>query len=178
MTSSPHFVGPAISVGEEDVIEITFPAVAAYHGQAALAMLAVTFQAIRGALGVLSPDVPPSRTDIMVVSGHPGPGVRDAFEFVTRAVTRGGYFVDRALPASRFVPGYDISYSFRVSLKDRTVETALRPDALPERFFALNFTKSRTAGEERELSELKRSIAKQVLQALPQELFVIRSIEQ
>jgi hypothetical protein len=178
LTSSRSIVGPTICVmGEEYPIDITFSAVAAYHGQAALAMLAVAFQAVRVALAVLSPDGPPPRTDITVVSGHPGPGVRDAFEFVTRAVTRGVYVVDRALPSSRLVPEHDISYSFRVSLNGRTAEIALRPDALPERFFALNFTKSRSAADEQELSQLKRSIAEQVLRASPENLFVIGLLE-
>lgn len=174
MTSDQNLAGPVIRImGEEDSIDITFPAVAAYHGQGALAMLAVAFQAIRAALDVLSPDTPPLRKDITVVSGHPGPGVRDSFEFVTRAVTRGVYVVDRTLPSSRLVPGHDISYSFRISLNDLTAEIALRPDALPERFFALAFGKSRSATDDQEFSRLKRSIAERVLRASPGDLFVV-----
>jgi hypothetical protein len=103
--------------------------------------------------------------------------VRDAFEFVTRAVTRGVYVVDRSLPSSRLVPEHHISYSFRISFNGRTVEIALRPDALPERFFALNFTKSRSAADEQELSQLKRSIAEQVLRASPEKLFITGLLE-
>ena len=73
---------PSLRVmGEEEAIEIGFPALAAFHGQSALAMLAITFQGLRGAFDILSPAVPPPRAEIAVVSGHPGPGVRDAFEF-------------------------------------------------------------------------------------------------
>ncbi len=159
--------------GEESPIEIGFEAVAAYHGQAALAMLATTFQALRAALATLSPDRPAKRSDLAIVSGHPGPGVRDAFEFVTRAVTRGAYVVDRSLPAARLVPGFDISYSSRVTLGDRTVEVALRPDALPERFFSLVFKKDRSDAENREIGLLKRSIAADVLSRPLGELFVL-----
>jgi hypothetical protein len=174
LTSNQSLVGPTIRVmGEECPIDISFSAVTAYHGQAALAMLAVAFQAIRAGFGVLSPDRPPPRTAITVVSGHPGPGVRDAFEFVTRAVTRGVYVVDRSLPSSRLVAEHDISHSFRISLNGRTVEIALRPDALPERFFVLNFAKSRSAANEQELSQLKGSIVERVLGAAPESLFSI-----
>lgn len=167
-------VTPLLAVsGEEDVIEIGFDAVAAYHGQAALAMLAVTFQALRLALGTLSPSVPPRRGDISILSGHPGPGVRDAFEFVTRAVTRNAYVVDRSLPEGRLVPGANISYSFRITVADRTVILGLRPDALPQRFFTLNFTPFRSPEEERELSALKRSIAKDVLARPAEALFTL-----
>lgn len=160
-------------MGEEDPIDITFDAVTAYHGQSALAMLAVTFQAIKVALEKLSPQAPAKRADITIVSGHPGPGVRDSFEFVTRAVTRGAYTVDRSLPASRLVPGFDISYSFRVMLNGKTAEIALKPDALPERFFALNFNKSRTEADNLEMSRLKKTIASEVMAKPADGLFTV-----
>ncbi|QDP26118.1 hypothetical protein [Bradyrhizobium cosmicum] len=162
-------------MAEEEPVEIGFPMVAAYHGQSALAMAAIVFQAQRAAIALLSPEAIPARGDISIVSGHPGPGVRDAFEFVTRAVTRGAYTVDRARPDARFVPGQDISYSFRMTIAERTAEIALLPGVLPERFFDLVFNKSRTAAQERELSALKRSIAEQVLAKSPATLFSIRA---
>ncbi|HEY8335954.1 MAG TPA: hypothetical protein VIQ05_19360 [Tardiphaga sp.] len=163
---------PSITImGEEDPIEISFAAVAAYHGQGALAMLAITFQAIRLALEALSPNTPPKRADITVVSGHPGPGVRDSFEFATRAVTRGAYTIDRSLPLARFVTGADISYSFHVMLAGRTAEIALRPTTLPERFFELTFSRTRAPSEEAELRQLRKSIAANVLAAVPADLF-------
>ena len=59
-------------MGEEDLIEIDFAAVSAYHGQGALAMLAVTFRALEVALKALSPDQAPKRSDITIVSGPSG----------------------------------------------------------------------------------------------------------
>lgn len=162
-------------MAEEEPVEIGFPMVAAYHGQSALAMAAIVFQAQRAAFAVLSPGKIPARRDISIVSGHPGPGVRDAFEVVTRAVTRGAYSVDRTLSEARLVPGHDISYSFRITLGERTVEMALRPAVLPERFFELVFAKDRTTAQERELSALKRSIAEDVLAKDPGALFTMRA---
>ncbi|KPF99907.1 hypothetical protein IP86_08085 [Rhodopseudomonas sp. AAP120] len=164
---------PAITVeGEEELIHIPYDAVAAYHGQAALAMLAVTFQALRLMLPALSPQRPPRRVDLVVISGHPGPGVRDAFEFVTRAVTRGVYTVDRALPQARLCPGVDMSYSWRVLAGDRHIGAALRCGVVPERFFELIARGSeRSEAETAELSVLKRSIADDVLAASPDALF-------
>jgi hypothetical protein len=162
-------------MGEEEPIEIGFDSVVAYHGQAALAMLAITFQGLRAALARLSPDAAPQRSRITVVSGHPGPGVRDAFEFVTRAVTRNAYTVDRSLPEARLNPGADISYSFRVMLDQRSVTAALRSHVLPARFFELNsMGAKRTAAEASELSALKRRIACEALAAGPDSLFALR----
>lgn len=169
-------LSPVITVmGEEDPIEISFAAVAAYHGQGALAMLAVTFRALEVALKALSPDQAPKRSDITIVSGHPGPGVRDSFEFVTRAVTRGVYTVDRSLPDARLAPS-DISYSFRVTLGGRTAEIAVLPTALPARFFVLTFNPSRTAAEEVEARRLRKAIASEVLAASPDKLFHLRVV--
>ncbi|MBK5959455.1 hypothetical protein CCR97_14740 [Rhodoplanes elegans] len=164
---------PTLTVeGEEDLVAISFDAVAAYHGQAALAMLAVTFQALRVMLPALSPQRPPRRADLTVVSGHPGPGVRDAFEFVTRAVTRGVYTVDRSLPEARLCPGLDASYSWRVSMDGRTVGTALRPGVLPDRFFALVAGGAgKSEAERAEFSALRRRIAAEVLTVAPEKLF-------
>jgi hypothetical protein len=64
-------------MGEEEPIDISSDSVVAYHGQAALAMLAITFQGLRATLSKLSPSRAPERSAITVVSGHPGPGVRE-----------------------------------------------------------------------------------------------------
>ncbi len=134
-------------------------------------MLAVCFQAMRLALNLLCPERPPSRGEISIVSGHPGPGVRDAFEFISRAATRGAYRVDRGLPAARLAAGADMSYSFQIRIGDARAVLALRREVLPDRFFALNSMPSRTLEHEAELSRLKRSIATRVLATAPDQLF-------
>jgi hypothetical protein len=126
---------------------------------------------LRATLARLSPSIPPRRAGISVVSGHPGPGVRDAFEFVTRAVTRNAYIVDRSLPDARLNPYVDFSYSFRITLDGKTVGAALRPNILPERFFQLNSIKERSVDEAGAFSALKRDIAMRVLAASPDSLF-------
>lgn len=169
---------PTITViGEDEPIEIGFEAVAAYHGQAALAMLAVTFRALDVALKMLSSEQSVRRNDISVVSGHPGPGVRDSFEFVTRAVTRGAYTVDRNRPKARLMPGIDISYSFDVTVRGKTAEIALLRDALPKRFFELTFNPSRSAADDVELRLLKKDIAARTLLASAETLFDLRVVE-
>lgn len=158
---------PVVQVmGEEEVIAVTFPQLAAYHGQGALAMLALTFQALNGMLALL-PAIP-RRDEIAVLSGHPGPGVRDAFEFVTRAVTRGAYTVDRTLPAARFNPHGEMSYSFRLTVAGLMVSAELRDGILPPRFFALF-----RGGDPAELGALKRQIAAEALAATPDRLFIL-----
>lgn len=163
-------------LSEGEPLTLTYEGAAAYHGHAALAMLALTYQGLRGALPRLSPEGPAPRSGLAVLSGHPGPGVRDAIEFVTRATTRGAYQVDRSLPEARLNPHLEISYSFRITLGDRTVRAALRPGVLPDRFFELVGTppERHTPETRAEAAALKRSIAGRVLQEAPEALYEYR----
>ncbi len=164
---------PIRIMGEEAPIDLLYDQAAAYHGQAALAMLAIMFQGLRGALTMLAPGQDLKRNELSVVCGHPGPGVRDAFEFVTRAATRGVYDVDRTLPLARLNPMANISYSFRLMHGNRTVVAALRPGVLPARFFELlNMpAEQRSPDWKGEISALKRRIADHALRQKPDDLF-------
>ena len=66
----------------------------------------------------------------------------NCFEFVTRAVTRGVYTVNRSLPDWKTAAfSRPFLQLFRVSLGGKTAEIAVLPTALPERFFALTSTR-------------------------------------
>lgn len=160
-------------ISEGKPVLLSYDAAAAYHGHSALAMLALTFQGLRGALARLSPEAPIDRAALSVTSGHPGPGVRDAIEFVTRAVTRGAYAVDRGLPEARVNPHVGISYSFRLHWGGRTLVAALREGVLPDRFYELvAMPKDRhTPATLTEADALKSAIAERVLREEPESLY-------
>ncbi|RZS31916.1 hypothetical protein EV687_2596 [Corticibacter populi] len=165
---------PAICIlAEEGPLHVPFEAVRAYHGHAALAMLALTYQGLSGAIRCLEvAGRPVARADLDVLSGHPGPGVRDAFECVTRAVTRERYCVDTDLPWARHDPSRSRSYSFVLTAQMRHVRAILRPGVLPPRFFELLAgAPGKHAGE---FSELKRSIACAALGQSPDALYDFR----
>ena len=163
--------------GEHGPILIPFEAVMAYHGHGALAMLAPIFQGLRGALARLETDgVPVPRGELSVVSGHPGPGVRDAFEFATRAVTRGCYRIDLSLPEARYSQAADKSYSFWLTRGERRVQAVLREGVLPPAFFALLGNPAPEA--RREHARLRARIAETVLGQAPEALFVFRQPDQ
>ncbi|QKH37039.1 hypothetical protein FOC84_19680 [Achromobacter pestifer] len=170
MTTPEQRASSLTVMAEEGPLPICFDAVQAYHGHGALAMLALTFQGLRGALPTLEQDgVPVPRKELSVISGHPGPGVRDAFEFVTRAVTRGCYSVDLTLPEARYSRGADKSYSFHLRRGARSVQGVLRPGVLPPEFFDLLGNPAPDA--QRVHAELRRDIAARVIAAEPATLF-------
>lgn len=163
--------------GEEGPLNIGFDAVQAYHGHAALAMLAVTYMGLQGALTrleALHAGQPVARHELSVVSGHPGPGVRDALEFITRAVTRDRYQVDTSLPWARYSHDAARSYSFLLTWRNHQVRAILRADTLPSRFFEL--LGSRTPEDIEAFRVLRRTLAHTLLAQSPDALFEFEQV--
>lgn len=170
----------------QDTIEIRFEDIEKYHGQAFITMAAVTFKAIQAAFAVLFPDGPPQREELSILTGHPGQGVRDSFEMVTRAVTRGAYTVDTTRPQARLNSGVEISYSFDIVTVDgRRAEVVLKEGILPARFFELFKAVRRTpntSNEQQELEQLKleldqlkRALAAEIIWRPASDLFTVNT---
>ena len=107
---------------------------------------------------------PPERREISVVTAFGGPGARDAFEFVTRAVTGGRYVVDAAL--ARPERGRTLErFVFRLAYRERTVTLTLRDGYVTEEFIDLARAEDRGPEEETRLSVLKQEMAERVMAA-------------
>ena len=101
------------------------------------------------------------RREILVETAFGGPGARDAFELVTRAVTDGRYRVDDAL--ARPERGRVLErFAWRLSCGDRAVALLLREGFVDEEFVDLARA-TRDAAQEARLTELKRALAERVL---------------
>src|SRR3954469_25178843 len=114
-------------------IEFSFDDVLKYHGGSSPGGAAIAFKALERALALLGPDGPRERRAIVVETAFGGPGARDAFELVTRAVTGGRFRLDPALARpdrgrvlERFV--------FRLSLGGRSVLLLLNDGFVTEEF--------------------------------------------
>ena len=68
-----------------------------YHGPSSPGGAAHAFKVLERALPLLDPDAPCERREIVVETAFGGPGARDVFEMVTRAVTGERFRVDPAL---------------------------------------------------------------------------------
>ncbi len=158
-----------------DLIDISFADVEKYHGQGSVAGAALAFMAMHAAFSSLYPDRTPTREDIYIATGHPGPGVRDAFEFVTRAVSRNAYSVETERLQARWNPYSTVSFTFTIGdTQGRRVDVSLKPDILPMRFFELLDLKRRDIADDHqkeELRRLKRTLADQLLNAPCSSLF-------
>lgn len=99
-----------------------------------------------------------------------GPGARDAFEMVTRAVTDGRFSVDASL--ARPERGRALErFVFRLGHHDRRVTLALREGFVSEDFIDLARTEERTPEQERRLDALKREMAERVMARAPDEVY-------
>ncbi|MGH3751682.1 MAG: hypothetical protein ACRDRP_03130 [Pseudonocardiaceae bacterium] len=140
----------------------TFEDLMRYHGPGSPGGVAHAFKVLERVLPLLEPAGLVERREIEVETAFAGPGARDAFEMVTRAVTGGRYVVDDALvrpergaTRERFV--------FRLGYRGRSVTAVLRDGYVREEFLTLARQDDRTAAEERRLTVLKQELADRLL---------------
>jgi hypothetical protein len=136
-----------------------------YHGFGFPGGVAHGFKVMQRAFAMLSPDSPPERREIEIRTAFRGPGARDAFEMVTRAVTGDRFVVDDAL--ARPDRGETLMrYVFVFAYRSATVGLQIREGIVRDEFIALGRKPNRTTEEERRLTVLKQDMADRML-ALP-----------
>jgi hypothetical protein len=85
-------------------IDFTYEAILDYHGRSAPAGVAHALKVMERAFPLLDPTGPLERREVVIATAFAGPGARDAFEAVTRAVTGDRYTVDPRLAAPQRGP--------------------------------------------------------------------------
>jgi hypothetical protein len=156
-------MSPTVDVVERGrVIAFTFDAVLDFHGGGSPGGAAIAFKLLERALPLLGPDGPCERRELVVETAFGGPGARDCFELVTRAVSDGRYRVDPAL--ERPERGRELErFVFRLGYRDRSVTLSLRPGFVTAEFVDLARTEPRDARQEERLGALKRELAEAVM---------------
>ena len=153
-------------------LEFTFDDALRYAGPGSPAGVAVAFKALQRAFAVLSPDAPPERRTAAVRTAFRGPGARDCFEAVTRALTDDRYVVDRSLlrpDRGRLLE----DFVFEVSIGERSTTLLLREGFVTDEFIDLARAQDRTTERERRFDDLKAQLARQVLAAPADAVFDI-----
>ena len=160
--------------------ELDYDGLLAYRGGGAVAGAAVGFRVMQAAAAFLRKPVRPlERQHLHVVSGHPGPGYRDAFEYVTRCVSRDRFVLDRDLPGGRYSPYHSYAFQFIISDSDagKQATVTVRDGFMPLRFFEV-LRDLKNAGNAPaladELEKLKRRIADKAIGLELDELFDVQ----
>ncbi|MEA2361757.1 MAG: hypothetical protein QOD71_902 [Thermoleophilaceae bacterium] len=144
------------------LIAFSFDDLMRYHGPGSPGGVAHAFKVLERALPLLDSEGPCERREIVVETAFGGPGARDAFELVTRAVTGGRFRVDAAL--GRPERGRTLErFVFRLAYRERRVTLALREGFVTEEFIDLARAEERTVEGERRLDVLKREMADRLL---------------
>ncbi len=152
-----------LRVQEDDQpIDFTFDEILHYHGHSAPAGVAHAFKVMERAFPLLEPGGPVERREIEVNTAFAGPGARDAFEAVTRAVTGERYTVDAALEQPE--RGSTMAnFVFHLTYRDRTAKLQLRPGHVSEEFIQLARKPDLSDAEDERLRRLKLEMTERLL---------------
>lgn len=153
-------------------LTFTFDDMMRFHGGHSPAGVAMAFKVMQRAFVVLSPDAAPERRSISVHTAFRGPGARDGFEAVTRAVSDGRYIVDRSLVRPDLGRLRE-DFVFAVRIRDRTATLLLRDGFVTDEFIDLARAQNRTAEQDRRLDELKSQLAQRIMAASADDIFCV-----
>lgn len=143
-------------------LSFSFEDLMAYHGGGSPGGVAQAFKVLERALPLLSPDGPPERREVSLRTPFPGPGFRDAFEMVTRAVTGDRFVLDRELLRPDLGRKRE-QFVFHVSYRDRTVTLLIRENLVRDEFIDLLLNDGRTAAEDAHFETLKQDFADRLM---------------
>ncbi len=133
-----------------------------YHGPGYPGGVAHGYKVLERALPLLAGGDPPERREITIQTAFRGPGARDSFELVTRAVTEGHYLVDHDL--ARPERGHTLErYVFHLGYREETITLVLRDGYVTDEFIALSRQETRSSEEEWHLATLKQEMADRLL---------------
>ncbi len=143
-------------------IAYSFDDMLKYHGPGSPGGVAAAFKVLQRAFSILSPDEPPQRREVAVRTAFGGPGARDGFEAVTRAVSGERFTLDPGL--ARPERGRVLErFVFEVSLAERSVTLLLREGFVTEEFIDLARKDGRSEQEEAHLDVLKAELAARLM---------------
>lgn len=162
-----------LSVADQGTqLSFLFPDLLRYAGPASPASLAMAYQAMALCFPLLDGGKLPERREIGIETAYGGPGARDGFELVTRAVTGGRYLVTATL--ERPERGFTLhKFVFRVAYRDQACTLLVRPSMVDDEFMAMARTHDRSEGDQQRFNEMKVAHMSRLLAARPDEVFEV-----
>jgi hypothetical protein len=160
-----------IEVSERgQTIAYSFEDMMKYHGPGSPGGVAQAFKVMERAFPLLSPDGPPPRREISIRTSFGGPGARDGFEAVTRAVTGDRYTVDPALARPELGRERE-RFVFELTCGERSVTLLLREGMVVPEFIDLVRTDGRDEEQKARLEVLKAELAERVMGATAADVY-------
>lgn len=164
-TSVADVAAERIVVLEADrEISFSFADMLDYHGGGSPGGVAHAFKVMQRGLPLLEADGPVQRRAILIETAFGGPGARDAFELVTRAVSEARFRLDPSLTRPEYGRARE-RFVFRLGCQDRAVTLTLREGFVTDEFIDLTRQDSLGLDEERRLTAMKSDMAARVMSA-------------
>jgi hypothetical protein len=145
-------------------ISFSFADMLDYHGGGSPGGVAHAFKVMQRGLPFLEAGGPVQRRAILIETAFGGPGARDAFELVTRAVSEARFRVDPSLARPEHGRARE-RFVFRLGCQDRAVTLTLREGFVTDEFIDLTRQDRRSVDEERRLTAMKSDMAARVMSA-------------
>ncbi|MEX2586869.1 MAG: hypothetical protein WD602_02600 [Actinomycetota bacterium] len=144
------------------IAAFSFEEMLKYHGPDYPGGVAHSFKVMQRAVPLLDPAGPAERRAIHIRTAFSGPGGRDGFELVTRAVSEGRFEVDPAL--ERPERGRTLErYVFEFTYGPRKLTLTIREGFVVDEFIELARRQDRTEAEEAHLTLLKQQMTDRLL---------------
>jgi hypothetical protein len=151
-------------------LSFTFDDLLKYHGANSAGGVAQAFKVMERGFAVLSPGGPPERREITLETAFGGPGARDGFELVTRAVTGDRFVVDRSLARPELGRERE-RFVFKLGYRDQSVTLLLREGYVPAEFIDLARKPDLSDEETARLDELKAEMVESVMGSPADEVY-------
>ncbi len=140
-------------------LEFSFEDLMRFHGPHSPGGVAHAYKVLERALPLLG-EV--QRRELTVRTAFGGPGARDGFELVTRAVSDGRYVVDPGLARPRLGRARE-RFVFVLAHRGTELTLVLRDGFVTDEFVDLARTEGRTDEQEARLDALKRDLADRLM---------------
>jgi hypothetical protein len=158
-------------------ISFSFKDMLAYHGGGSPGGVAHAFKVLERALPLLETETKAGveRREVTIETAFSGPGARDAFELVTRAVTGERFTVDPGLMLPSLGRARE-RFVFRLRRRSRAVTLILRPGFITDEFVELTSRDLRSADDERALAAMKSDMATRVMSAAAAAVYDVAAV--
>jgi hypothetical protein len=157
--------GDQIFVFEEGrELAFSFEGMLAYHGGGSPGGVAHAFKVLQRAVPLLAAGRRAQRREVFIETAFGGPGARDAFELVTRAVTEQRFVVDATLSRPDLGRARE-RFVFRLRYRGNAVTLTLRAGFVTDEFIDLTRQELRSADDAQRLAVMKSAMADRVMSA-------------
>jgi len=157
--------GQTIKIADHGEIQLlSYAELLDYHNGNSIWGLSVAFRALQLAASLFSGESLWDRKDLFIVSGHPGPGVRDTIEYVTHCISHNRFrLAGEIMHEEKCTSAMKFEWRINYGLHSQLI--TLRDDFVPVEFYdllgRLNTDKERL-DDKKNFDEFKTTLADKI----------------